>query len=123
MKVYKSPDVTYPESVQERLDKYESLWASRLQESEDLAGALGEQLLAAQRARGSTWKKFGQDIGGFLVDRGTSLVLALGFGLGFAILCQLLRIYVSRFYRRRNNGVLSADHFIWQAKPSRSSQT
>ncbi|GEM_PF-514623 len=98
----------YPQDLQEQLDNYQTLWETRLQESIDLGHALDEQLEAANRAKGSTFAEFAEDFGGFVLNRGASLLLALGSGIGFLILCQMLRMGLTHFYRTRRTGILSA---------------
>ena len=98
----------YPKALQDRLNNYTTLWTTRLQEAVDLGNALDEQLEAANRAKGSTFTEFAEDFGDFVLNRGASLLLALGLGIGFLILCQLLRVALANFYRTRRTGVLSA---------------
>ncbi|MEP3892235.1 MAG: hypothetical protein ABJN69_17380 [Hellea sp.] len=98
----------YPEALQDRLNNYNTLWSTRLQEAVDLGNALDEQLEAASRAKGSTFAEFAEDFGSFVLNRGASLLLALGLGIGFLIMCQLLRVALANFYRTKHTGVLSA---------------
>jgi len=98
----------YPKAVEERLHKHYELWVQRLQEAQDLAVALAEQLAATQRARGNSLKRFSSDFGGFVLNRGVSLVMAIGLGLGFILVCQIIRASTARYYRNNHGGVLSA---------------
>ena len=108
LKIFDIPDSDYPKDVQERLDRYKGVWESRLQEAQGLADALDEQFLSAQRVNRSSVSQFGKDFAGFIINRGASILLALGLAFGFALLCQALRMAISRFYRKRHGGVLSA---------------
>jgi len=98
----------YPKYIEDRLANYEEVWNTRLQESVDLGTALNEQLEAAHRMKGSTFKQFVRDFGDFVLNRGVNLLLALGSGLGFLVLCQFFRIGIANFYRARRTGVVSA---------------
>ncbi|PHR91648.1 MAG: hypothetical protein COA69_10675 [Robiginitomaculum sp.] len=108
LNIYRSAETEYPAEVQERLDRYLEIWAERLQESENLALALDEQLANAKRAQGNSFKQFSQDFGNFIINRGTSLFLALGLGIGFLLLCQGIHMIAAYYYRRSHDGVLSA---------------
>ncbi|VAV99213.1 hypothetical protein MNBD_ALPHA06-1602 [hydrothermal vent metagenome] len=106
--IFRQVDAKYPKDVKERLDRHYELWTQRLQEAQDLDLALAEQLAATQRARGSSLKQFSADFGSFILNRGVSLLLAVGLSLGFILTAQLLRTGASHLYRRTHGGVLSA---------------
>lgn len=101
-------EADYPDDVKERLDNHHELWENRLQEAKDLDVALAEQLAATRRAQGNSLKQFSQDFGSFILNRGASLLMALGLGIGFILICQTIRSGASYMYRRFHNGVLSA---------------
>ncbi len=105
---FRLENVKYPEYLEQRLTGYEENWGTRLQESIDLGNALTEQLDAAERAKGNTLTRFAEDFGNFVINRGANLILALGGGLGFLILCQFLRIGLANVYRQKRTGVVSA---------------
>lgn len=105
---FRDAKANYPKDVKERLDQHHELWENRLQEAKDLDVALAEQLAATRRAQGNSLKQFSQDFGSFILNRGASLLMALGFGIGFILICQAIRSGLSYLYRRYNNGVLSA---------------
>jgi hypothetical protein len=105
---FKFGDTEMPADVERRLENYEEIWQTRLQEAVDLGNALDEQLEAANNARGNTFTQFAEDFGNFVFNRGASLLLALSLGIGFLILCQMLRIALSNFYRARRTGILNA---------------
>jgi len=106
--IFREADVEYSPDLKERLDKYEELWQNRLSEAQSVSTALAEQLQAAKNAQGNSFKQFSQDFGSFIINRGASLLLALGLGVGFIFLCQLIRMSAAAFYRKNHNGVLSA---------------
>ncbi len=105
---FRDAEVKYPKDVKERLDKHHELWQNRLQEAQNIDIALTEQLAATRRARGNSLKQFSEDFGGFILNRGASLLMAMGLGFGFIILCQIIRSSSAYWYRRTHNDVLSA---------------
>jgi len=105
---FRDADVKYPKDVQERLDKHHALWENRLQEARNIDIALTEQLAATRRARGNSLKQFSEDFGGFILNRGASLLMAMGLGFGFILLCQMIRSAAAYWYRQTHNDVLSA---------------
>jgi len=79
----------------------------------NLGNALDEQLEAARYAKGNSFAKFAEDLGGFVINRGASLLMALGLGIGFFILCRMLAGFLAKRYRRAHmDGVLSAPRRI-----------
>jgi uncharacterized membrane protein len=106
--VFQNAETEYPEALKLRLNRYNAVWQSRLQEAQNLGVALDEQLEVARRAQGNSFKQFTQDFGSFIFNRGASLLLALGMGIGFILLCQAIRLAIANFFRRRRGGVLSA---------------
>lgn len=110
---FRDADVKYPKDVQERLDKHHELWQNRLQEAQNIDIALTEQLAATRRARGNSLKQFSEDFGGFILNRGASLLMAMGLGFGFIILCQMIRSSTTYWYRHTHNNVLSASMRIF----------
>jgi len=105
---FRDAEANYPADVKERLDNHHELWQNRLQEAKDLDVALAEQLAATRRAQGNSLKQFSQDFGSFILNRGASLLMALGLGIGFILICQAIRSGASYVYRRFHKGVLSA---------------
>jgi len=110
---FKDTEIKYPKDVQERLDKHHELWQNRLQEAQNIDIALKEQLAATRRARGNSLKQFSEDFGGFILNRGASLLMAMGLGFGFILLCQMLRSSAAYWYRSTHNDVLSASMRIF----------
>lgn len=98
----------YPRDVEARLLEYENLWTSRLQEAIDVGTALERQLEVANRAKGNTLTTFAEYVGGFVINRGMSLLLALGAAFSFLTFCQLARIRIAQISRERHSGVLHA---------------
>lgn len=105
---FRDAEVKYPKDLQDRLDKHYALWQNRLQEAKNIDIALAEQLAATRRARGNSLKQFSEDFGGFILNRGASLLMAMGLGFGFIIICQMIRSATAYWYRRTHGGVLSA---------------
>ena len=108
LEIFNAPGADYPKNVQERLDNYKEVWDSRLKEAEGLASALNEQLQSAQRVNSSSVSQFAHDFGSFIRNRGASILYALGMAAGFIFICQMLRMALSKLYRKSHNGVLSA---------------
>lgn len=105
---FRQDGADFKEDVDERLKDYEAIWQTRLDEAINLGNALDEQLEAANRARGNTFANFAEDIGQFIINRGASLLLALGMGIGFLVICQAARVGLTGFFRSRKSGILSA---------------
>jgi hypothetical protein len=110
---FRDAEVKYPKDIKERLDKHYELWQNRLQEARNIDIALSEQLAATRRARGNSLKQFSEDFGGFILNRGASLLMAMVLGFGFIILCQMIRSSAAYWYRRTHNDVLSASMRIF----------
>ncbi len=110
---FRDTEVKYPKDVKERLDKHHELWQNRLQEAQNIDIALKEQLAATRRARGNSLKQFSEDFGGFILNRGASLLMAMVLGFGFILLCQIIISSTSYWYRRSHNDVLSASMRIF----------
>jgi len=105
---FKVDENDYTPDIETQLKSYQAIWLERLGETDNLAAALEEEKAAAQQAQGNSLASLTDDIGGFIVNRGANLLYAIGYALGFFLICQFLKFVFSFIARKLNHGYLNA---------------